>query len=227
MDFTKFLKILQNKSLWFSRIDLLGDPLEAKFTKYDLQQEALNLQVNQVGIPKSSTMKFWEKYMPRLHFANCWHRNEYESAAMWKVYTSNNKEAIAIQSTFGKLKDCFTGDAPIYAGNVKYIDSSSQPLPMKDMVDIVTHKRLSFSHENEVRALRQLIPPNFESNYLDELSIPPGNEEQINVETLIEKIHLPPQSHEWFKTSVKSIITKYNFSFDVDDSEMDERGNLT
>lgn len=36
-------------------------------------------------------------------FVNCWHLNEYESAAMWDLYLKN-EEGVAIQTTFNRIK---------------------------------------------------------------------------------------------------------------------------
>jgi hypothetical protein len=35
---------------------------------------------------------------------NCWHQNEFESEAMWRLYSENHK-GIAIQTTFQDLVD--------------------------------------------------------------------------------------------------------------------------
>ena len=61
--------------------------------------------------------KKWPKYVA----VNCWHENEHESAAMWKLYIKS-VEGIAIQSTYSKLKKSFINDEIIFIGKVKYID---------------------------------------------------------------------------------------------------------
>jgi len=51
---------------------------------------------------------------PKFNAINCWHMNDHESAAMWKLYLKSD-EGIAIQSTYRKLKDAITDDDEIFS----------------------------------------------------------------------------------------------------------------
>jgi hypothetical protein len=53
-----------------------------------------------------STMKILFEALPEIILINGWHYNEYESAAMWDLYSQANA-GIAIQSTYRKLRDSF------------------------------------------------------------------------------------------------------------------------
>lgn len=44
-------------------------------------------------------------------YISCWHMNEYESAAMWKLYAKSS-DAIAIQTTFQKLCESIGDEVP-------------------------------------------------------------------------------------------------------------------
>ena len=44
------------------------------------------------------------KHWPKYNAINCWHMNDHESAAMWKLYLKSN-EGIAVQSTYETLRD--------------------------------------------------------------------------------------------------------------------------
>jgi hypothetical protein len=44
------------------------------------------------------------KKWPRYSAINCWHTNEHESAAMWKLCLKSDEE-IAVQSTYEKVRD--------------------------------------------------------------------------------------------------------------------------
>jgi hypothetical protein len=83
-------------------------------------------------------------------FVNCWHMNEYESLAMWKLYASQ-REAICIQSTFRKLEKALPHEA--FLGMVKYIDYNRQYISVADGFTYIVHKRKSFEHERELRAV--------------------------------------------------------------------------
>jgi hypothetical protein len=57
---------------------------------------------------------------------NGWHYNEYESAAMWNLYSHENA-GIAIQSTTTKLSKCFEDNKKdtIWIGKVQYLYASA------------------------------------------------------------------------------------------------------
>jgi len=44
--------------------------------------------------------------MRRYVFVNPWHKNEFESAAMWKLYLKS-EEGVAIRTTVERLKHAF------------------------------------------------------------------------------------------------------------------------
>jgi hypothetical protein len=76
--------------------------------------------------------------------------NEHESAAMWKLYSTSN-EAVCIQSTYRRLRQCLPQCVMI--GEVNYINYETQGFAADNGLNFITHKRLSFSHERELRAI--------------------------------------------------------------------------
>lgn len=87
-------------------------------------------------------------------YANSWHVNEFESAAMWDLYLKS-PEGIAVETTFGRLRDSFSVEPThrVFIGTVNYIDYDTMPLPWDNSLLLALHKRKSFSHEQELRAL--------------------------------------------------------------------------
>jgi hypothetical protein len=86
-------------------------------------------------------------------FVNSWHLNEYESAAMWAIYSRFNS-GIAIQSTYNRLVKSFSRcKEPIYIGKVKYIDYSNEWIDNDNILQRFIHKRKSFAYENELRVI--------------------------------------------------------------------------
>lgn len=88
---------------------------------------------------------------------NCWHQNDLESEAMWRLY-SEAKKGIAIKTTVGSAIKAFemTGQQiPLAVGKVKYLDFFDKSLKPNDcLVDGSISplvKRYSYSHENEIR----------------------------------------------------------------------------
>ena len=136
MNLAKFISLIDRHQLFFSSVDVFGDPYEGALPK-----------PNQLLATKP----------PPLHgksvFVNSWHLNEYESAAMWAIYSSFNS-GIAIQSTYGRLVKSFSRcKERIYIGKVRYIDYSSESIDTDDILQRFTHKRKSFAYENELRAI--------------------------------------------------------------------------
>lgn len=132
MDFTKFVSMLESKTLYFSRADLLGDPFEGSCSRDNeqLRPEVLKHFYKDFykNIPaeiladiraKQSNFKQWFRYWV---FVNCWHMNATESAAMWKLYAKSN-EAVAVKSSFSRLSNAL--DDKVIVGMVEYIDFES------------------------------------------------------------------------------------------------------
>src|SRR6266481_4101105 len=111
IDFTKFVSLLDTKSLYFNRADLFEDMLEGTYPKpnvYSLGHSSVSEEMKNLMF-----QTYWvlEKYHVKSYYLNCWHVNEYESDAMWKLYTQGS-QAVAIQSTFKKLTQSFEPDSP-------------------------------------------------------------------------------------------------------------------
>lgn len=141
-----------------------------------------------------------------LNFINCWHQNDYESEAMWKLYSKNVANAIAIQTTFEKLKKQIGEKASI--GKVKYIDYSKRFVGINEAY---WHKRKAFEFENEVRAIVHRSGRRKD-----------GIEIEIDLNELICNVYISPYAPSWFYELVKDIISKYEYDFDVKYSNLNE-----
>ena len=67
--------------------------------------------------------------MPSYAYLSCWHMNEHESVAMWKIYQSGAPQGIAIQSTYRRLSEAITDDSGILIGTVAYADYATEVCP--------------------------------------------------------------------------------------------------
>lgn len=148
LDFTKFVALLDKRALFFSRADQLGDPFEGSYS----QASVLERQ-NKVQPADAEFMKQVSQTMPKAILINCWHINEHESAAMWKLYLKSD-EGIAIQSRYSRLKQSLQA-APekVYIGKVNYIDYEVDIVPPWNGFNPFLYKRKSFEHECELRAV--------------------------------------------------------------------------
>ncbi len=212
MDFTKYVSFLDSKSLFFSRSDIFNDPYEGATSHANLK---LRPEVyKESGIPQKmfDQMSKFSEWVRHWTFLNCWHMNEHESSAMWKLYAQTN-EAVAIQSTYQRLRDCLPEN--VFVGVVKYIDYETQWLPEGNSMWPFVHKRKSFEHERELRALIQDLPQNDKGINIGLLNSEIGRLVTISPLELIEKVYVAPYSPTWFAELVKKITLQFGYDFEV------------
>ena len=153
LDFTKFVSLLDKQALFFCGADKMDDPFEGSFTKTNVSERREAIEEKFLDIV-SSNLKMLKEFVA----VNCWHINRYESAAMWKLYLKSN-EGIAIRSTFGRLRDSLKDEEhKIYIGKVQYIDYEKDKIPDDTSFSPFVHKRKSFEHEKELRAIIRELP---------------------------------------------------------------------
>lgn len=223
MDFTKFVSFIESKHLYFARADKFEDPFEGSWPKlnvdarqyyYDLSPEERKNYIEIMG--KMS------KNHPKNIFINCWHKNEHESAAMWKLYLKSD-EGIVIQSTYQKLRESFIDNEIINLGIVEYIDYETERIDDDDMLSSFVRKRKSFEHEQEVRALVSKWSAFEKGPNFDIETIAHGIPIKVDMEKLIENIYLAPNTPDWFSALVQEIVKRYDYTFNVVSSKLDER----
>lgn len=222
MDFAKFVNLLDTESLFFCRADRFEDEWEGTFPKGTIDKYNLK----EKSIPSDDGNKYslceWQKVKEaRSHLINCWHVNDYESDAMWKLYSSN-KQSIAVQSTIGRLKRCFKKTAEterIWIGEVEYVDfkirkPNNRFFNMGEPNTLKTFflKRKGFEHEKEIRAITNTVYNKHKQEK--------GILVDVDLNELVEMIVISPISEDWFSDLIKDIIKKYNYKFCVKKSEL-------
>lgn len=224
MDFTKFVSLLDKSSLFFVRADKLGDPFEGSHPK-----RAVKLR--ETIIPeefktKEELFKGWAEWTQtwlKYTVISCWHLNEQESAAMWKLYLKSD-EGIAIQSTFSRLSNSIHPKRrkAIHIYKVKYIDYEKGMAPVNYHPIIPFFcKRKSFAHERELRAVRQTILPPEGLSKVKPIQHG-GKYIKVNLDLLIERIYLAPSSPTWLFELVKSVERKYGLNKEICQSSLDK-----
>lgn len=211
MDFTKFVSLLEKQSLYFPRSDMLEDPFEGSYSKANeplrdrfkhMDEELAETLIR--GIPMAM------KSFRYCTYINCWHMNNHESEAMWKLY-SKEGSGIAIKTNFNSLKTSFIGSDDIYIGTVNYIDYNSDITPENNSLRIFLYKRKSFEHEREVRVISQSSPDG--SKYYEWENICSiGKYYEVDLSILIHEIVIYPFAPDWFLELVKSVSARYNIS---------------
>ena len=221
MDFTKFLSFLEKKSSFFCRADIMEDKFEGALTESTLDSIRMwDMVEDFYGTEMAEYTARRAHASTKNHFLNCWHMNDFESVAMWKLYTKTN-ESVAIQSRIRRLKHSFDNIRPnVYLGKINYLDYDSEEIPDSEPLLAYFYKRKNFEHENELRAIFVNDP---QSPYYDSsLTEKHGLYLSSYVKTLIESVYVSPSSSSWFKQLVESITVKYGLDVNVVNSRIDE-----
>ena len=146
---------------------------------------------------------------------NCWHQNDFESEAMWKLYSDSHK-GIAIQTTAESLLDSVIDprSSAIYFSEIKYINYDSPDLKPGDCVVNGNIgpllKRTAFQHENEARLY---FSPKMNYSKPDEAK-PAPEFIAVDINKLIHKVFISPYASEPFPSSVKCVLKMFGISDD-------------
>jgi len=221
IDFTKFVSLLDKSALFFTRADRLGDPFEGSYSRANIKMRPEVYK----DMPLAALDNFSKFYKIIIKYTaiNCWHLSEYESAAMWNLYLKSN-EGIAIQSTFNLLKTSLKDEIHnVFIGKVKYIDFAKDWMPEGFTQYPFIHKRKSFEHERELRAIIQKFPDK-KNGGLDwsKPLFDDGIYIQVDLGVLVDNIYLAPTSPKWLFELVKSITKKYKLDKEVFRSSLDD-----
>jgi hypothetical protein len=244
LDFTKYVDLLTWQSLWFARLNTLGDPFEgtypaenhARFAHMAMQEmEGLKDASKEERDQRFNIVKGTAGWASRFNgacaYVSCWHNNDYESAAMWKLYLKSD-EGIAIRSTTRRLVDCLAKcPEKIFVSKVKYIDFSKEAVENDRRVwnnlDGIIHKRVSFSHENEVRAFMHkaelLDLAEGETTVNLERPTLPGYSIGIDLNRLVESVYVSPTATDWFYKLVKTISSRFQMTAPINWSVLGEK----
>jgi hypothetical protein len=238
----KLVSMLDTRSLHFARADQMNDPFEGSWTKTRVAVVHVDAEGKPV-IPQPPQEKLLAEayghetpelravaWMTRRQCAalSCWYVSDHESAAMWRLYAA---EGIAIQTTFagflGSLQKGVPGDgsSPIQVGLVRYVDYEAAVMPPSNTFWPFIHKRLSFEHERELRAVIYQHGPKMidhGSFHHRESGVPPeGFLVPIDLNGLIRAVRIAPSSPGWFADAVKAVIRAFGNGFSVEQSQLD------
>jgi len=213
-DLSKFIDLILNESLYFTRVDIFDDIFEGSLPILSVIARQNQLKKLSSNDTEQKT-EFWNKIgikFKKKYAINCWHMNDFESAAMWKIYLKTN-EGIAIQSTYQRLNDCLNKlPKPVYLGIVKYIDYEKDLIDWGNRMVPFFHKRKSFLHEQELRAIIRGFDYDLNNG---------GIKLPIDLNLLIEKIYVAPYAPKWFNQLIKDIVVGKNIT--VINSRLDDK----
>lgn len=232
MDLSKFISMISRSNLYFAAASTFEDIFEGAkgivdkkcdWDKFylDFFQQAILTAPGQ-DLSKLTVEKLKEeseRLLSELNtlgendrkntYISCWHMNNYESEAMWKMYSKDVSNAIAIQTTAGHLYEALHREPCIDIGKVRYIDFQNR---FTSVNGAFWYKRKSFEYENEVRAIIK------RHNIMEK-----GIYISVDIDRLIDKIYVSPYAQDWFVDVVKSVVEKYKIEKPVLHSQMLEK----
>ncbi|HLP69654.1 MAG TPA: DUF2971 domain-containing protein [Rhizobium sp.] len=150
--FERFLSTLAESRLYFASANQFIDPFEG----------AVAVQLNvPPPDPRYAEMESVEHaffQLKRLTKISCWHRADYESDAMWKLYAGEHK-GIAICTTPDRMRAAFKpfrlkpeyGVEDLWGGPVQYVDLTRVRMRRLAMLDRFFFKHKAFEWEREYR----------------------------------------------------------------------------
>lgn len=207
LDLSKFLDLLLSRKLFMSRSDKFEDQYEGTFSEPTFEE------IKRLSQNNPEFLDYYKSHREKV-VVSSWHINEYESFAMWQIFTQNN-EGLAIQSTIGRLQKALKPEINYsqFIGEVNYIDYKKEYIPFDNMFFPFMFKRKSFQYEREIRIISDLSENNIKIN--DGLKI------DVDVNQLIEKIYIHPKSENWYKKLVIELVSKLDYTIEIEKSDLE------
>lgn len=231
MDFTKYMSMLSTSGLYFPRADTFEDYYEGakgvktnknkwdnhyrSFFKEAMKNPPEGVEWNQAD---EHIEKEAERLLKKLNdggeaskkrvFISCWHENEHESEAMWRLYSTYLDNAVAVRTTYASLYESLGKNPSIAIGRVRYIDFNKS---FAGVNDSFWRKRKSFEHEREVRALIH-----------DHECNDKGKIVKCDLNTLVEEVFLSPSSPAWFCDLINDVNEKFGINVQVSQSRLND-----
>lgn len=230
MDLAKFVSLLRDRSIYFARLDHLGDVWEgAKGARKNKPlwddhylrffQEAIRNPPEGYKCEKSDEeikaeanrlleeLELGSSHELRTTYISCWHENESESEALWRLYCPPSSAGVAVRTTFGDLKLAFDEDLSVSIGRVRYVDFRSQ---FASVNDSIFRKRKSLQHEREVRAVTH------ERSAIELL----GVTRAVDLCALVKEVIVSPFAPTWLEPLLGDILVRYDVRIPIRSSEL-------
>ncbi len=204
MDFWKLLNLLETKSLYFSNSDNLGDNNEGRIPQFILKRM---LEEDKVRGNKDNetTNRLLENKLRKSHLISSWCYSERESFAMWKMY-AKDKTGIAIETDFGSLKKSFNRTTRfVYIGEINYINENNYYFSTENLFYPFVTKLDYYEFENELRCITVTTEDEIAESKLVE----------VDLNVLIKKIHISPNSKPEFRKLIELLKKEYKLGFEI------------
>jgi hypothetical protein len=233
LDFEKFESLIKSEALFFCRADKFEDQFEGSIPIKEAQHRISFYkdtmpENEQFALSQIKGIQELHKKLKSAIVVNCWHINNFESDAMWKLY-QREISGIAIESTVGKLWDSLSkSQEKISQSKIRYLDyekdiwhhKTEYPFTKYNMITPFVHKRVEFEHEKEYRVFEQISEAITDENYWDKMENINGKFHNVDVEILIESIYWHPLVDEYTKIKTMNLCKKYKKHFKFIESNL-------
>ncbi len=228
-DFHKFLSLVIEESIFFSRMDKMEDvnegiSLNQLLLKYGADVERMKAKSNKEN-SKRTEMPLETRQ--KKYFISCWLIHHRESVAMWNAYSNENGIALKF-----KASDLITTISEntintnqnekmktLYHGRIAYKDffNPDDRMNLKDEVPIIGfQKDLSFEHEKEYRFLIKQDTHSFKEDDIPFVKMKIQNFKKLKFD-LIFHPKMEPWKKENIKNVIKALVSK---NISIKDSEL-------
>jgi hypothetical protein len=214
IDLAKFVSLLANEALYFACPSELHDPYEGYLPRQyveafsgalqEMVDDLLKLRAQILdkhadadlrsldeGFLRMRSVQHEALKKVRLRFGvSCWHMGDYESEAMWKLYSASG-QGIAIASSVQQLEESIVADDSLVVDRVRYVDFAKDSVEKGHRHYTLFLKRKSFEHERELRATIRLREEG------------KGSLVKCDLNTLINRVHVSPFAESYLKPIVE------------------------
>jgi hypothetical protein len=200
----KFLCLLTSSQLFFAQANSFQDPFEGDYGSAAKQKIRDHYGDGQY-LRDFNTFEFLHQHT----YISCWHENEHESDAMWKLYGN----AIAVKAKFSSMSKLLTwSETEIkFCGRVNYINYATEPVSVEFSYLPYFFKRTSFAHEKEVRFLIQEHRCDWNCYPLPV----PGKFAQLSMNDDFEEIVLGPTMESHVANAIEQVVRQAGVSIAV------------
>lgn len=192
----KFLSLLTSGKLFFAKAGSFDDPYEGDYGAAAKQRIREQYGDGQY-LRDFNTFEFLREYT----YVSCWHENEHESDAMWKLYGNT----IAVKAKYASIKKLLIwSETEIkHSGRVNYIHYAAERVNVNSSYLPYFFKRNSFAHEREVRFLIQEHRHDW-----DEYPVPAASckASQLDLNTDVEEFIFSPTMESYVADAIEKVV---------------------
>jgi hypothetical protein len=234
-DIHKFIHLLQNKTVRFTRMDQFEDPQEgiplSAFAAYSNSANAISYATIGALILDTKRFKKIPAYLQKklniinaiqkTSFLTCWFADQRESVAMWNLYS--NADSVAVKIPFAKLSTQLKIEkvdtiSAYYAGRLVYQDFSTiyKQTSDKKVGKVALRKDHSFAHESEFRFVVRTRDSHSDVAGIDSLP--------LDLTRLDMKVICHPRMPAWKKKNIQHLLESAGLTNAIEESAIKLRG---